>query len=212
MAITFPVSLASFFSNIGIASCEFDLTEAYETSETGGGEILRADYGPRLWEGMATVKPYTAELAEDVLARIRMLREARATFFVTPIHYPKPRDMLTGPVCTIDALGGDGRSLRLSGLANGSQLRRGDFLTFVYGSGPVRYALHQLVEDALVLGGLTPFFEVIPAIRPGAVVSQTVALSAPFCKAIIVPASFQLGGMAPLITRPGSFRWRQTLR
>ena len=209
MAITFPVSLAAFFADIGVASCEFDLTEAYETSETGGGEILRADYGPRLWSGSVTVKPYTTEQAEDELVRIRMLREARASFLATPTHYPKPRDMPTGPACTISALGGDGRSLRLSGLANGYQLRRGDFLSFA-DSG--RRALHQLAEDALVSGGLTPFFEVIPAIRPGAVVSQTVALSAPFCKAIIVPASFQLGGMAPLITRPGSFRWRQTLR
>lgn len=212
MAITFPVSLAAFFSDVGIASCEFDLSESYETSETGGGEILRADYGPRMWEGSGTVKAYSADLAEDVLARIRMLREARGSFFVTPIHYPKPRDQPMGPACAISALGADGRSLRLSGLPNGYQLRRGDFLSFTYGSGPVRYALHQLLEDALVSGGLTPFFEVTPAIRLGAAVSAVVTLTAPICKAIIMPASFRLGSMSPTITRPGSFNWRQTLR
>ena len=212
MAITFPVTLAAFFVNIGVAACEFDLSEAYETSETGGGEILRSDYGPRLWEGMATVKPYSTELAEDVLAQIRILREARSTFLVSPIHYRQPRDMPTGPACAISALGVDGRSLRLSGLSEGYQLRRGDFLSFTYGTSPVRYALHQLAEDALVSGGETPFFEVTPAIRPGAAVSAVVRLTDPICKAIIVPGSFRLGGMSPLTTRPGSFLWRQTLR
>ena len=87
-------------------------------------------------------------------------------------------------------------------------------LSFTYGSGPTRYALHRIVSDTVVANGsgVTPLFEVVPHIRPGAATSTAVELIRPYCKAIIIPGSVQAGTARKSKVRGLSFEIIQTLR
>jgi hypothetical protein len=88
--------------------------------------------------------------------------------------------------------GADPREMQVSGLPAGYVLSAGDYLSFSYGSSPVRLALHRVVSGVTTVGtGITPLFEVMPAIKPGAVVGAAVNFYRPFCKAVIVAGSVQ---------------------
>ena len=206
MALTFPLSLSEFFGGLALVSWTFDLTEAYETSETGGGEILRSSYGPRLWEGTVSLRTRYHQDAERINARVRSLFDARASFLIYPPHMAT----LTSSA-TLNAQR-NGKEMRLGGLTAGEEIRQGQFLAFQYGS-PARQALHQSVEDVTADGtGLTPYFEVVPAIRPNTNTGATVTLGKPVCKAIAIPGSYSPASHRPLVSSGVSFAWRQTLR
>lgn len=207
MALTFPLSLAAFFNDLAVVGFTFSLTESYEVSETGGGEILRMDYGPRLWQGNVTLNTRPHVDAERINARVEALFDARASFLVVPPH------MQTSLANAVLSDQRNGRELRLSGLAAGQKIERGQFLSFTYGSNPTRYALHRAIEVGTADGtGLTGWFEVSPAIRAGATNGATVTLSKPVCKAIALPGSYNPPSLRPGIASGASFSWRQTLR
>jgi hypothetical protein len=99
--------------------------------------------------------------------------------------------------------------MTISALPANYVLSIGDYVAFNYGT---RRALHRLVSAATAsAGGLTPVFEVTPAIRTGAAVSTAVTLIRPSCKAVLLPGSVSRGVSRQLITRDASFRFRQTL-
>lgn len=208
MALTFPLPLADFMEDLAVVSTTFELSEAVETSETGGGEILRSSYGPRLWGGTITLNTRYHADAERLLARVRRLFAADASFLVFPPHM---RRLLVAPG-TINAQRNN-REMRVAGLEAGQQILQGEFVSFTYGTNPVRRALHQLAEDATADGaGLTGWVEVIPAIRPGASNGATVTLAKPQCKAIAIPGSLSESVHSPVTSSGCSFSWRQTLR
>lgn len=93
-------------------------------------------------------------------------------------------------------------------------LSRGDLrrLSFAYGD-PARYALHQIVTATVTANGsgLTPLFEVVPNIRPGAATGLAVVLIRPFCKALILPQRSRPGLSRGLHTSGLAFDWGQTL-
>ncbi|SHI91104.1 hypothetical protein [Wenxinia saemankumensis] len=203
----FPVPLSGFFADLGRLSVVFDLAEAVETSELTGGEILCASVGPRLWQGSVTVLPYRSAALERAAARLRRLQDPDASFLVMPPHMQRPGQ----PAATIGGIQ-NGRELRLN-MTPGATVRAGEFLSFSYGSSPVRRALHQVLQDATAAsGGLTPWVEVTPAIRPGATVGAAVELARPVCKAVIVPSSLSPAAFMAGRGNDLSFAWRQTLR
>ncbi|PYE80811.1 hypothetical protein [Pseudoroseicyclus aestuarii] len=211
MALTFPLDLPALFDDLaGLwIETQFDLSEAVETNETGGGEIIRADIGPRLWSGSVTIVAQRHSLAERLLSRLRVLQDARASFLASPVHMDPAPDDKAAQILTMRG----GRELRLSGLAAGTVLHRGRFLSFTYGSGPSRRALHQLVEPAVADGGgATGWFEVTPALRPGVAAGLAVALRAPVCKAVMLPGSLSRATHRAIVTDAVTFDWRQTLR
>lgn len=219
MVQTFPLPLDGFFAGLPIASITFDLSEALEQSQTGAGEILDADLGPRLWTGEVTLGKLNRAEKQQALARIDALRYAGRSFFVYPTDqaYPLADPTgagLAGATPQIDALGADTRQIALNGLPAGYQLSEGDFLAFEYVNTASRYALHKLsgagaTADAL---GVTPLFEVVPHIRPGATMGAAVVLGRPYCKARLVPDSVQPGRTRKTFTEGISFRFVQTLR
>jgi hypothetical protein len=207
MALTFPLSLAGFLDELAFVTVTFDLSEAVETNETGGGEIIAADYGPRLWQGTVTLNTRPHADAERLLARVRTLFDARASFLISPPHMRTT----TGTV-KLNAQQNN-REMKFSFLADGQTIPRGSFIGFTYGSNPTRRALHQLVEDATADGtGITGWAEVTPAIRPGASGGATINLATPSCTAKAIPGSLQGSSHEAVISRGCSFAWRQTLR
>jgi len=218
MAFVFPLALAGFMDILPIKDMTFDLSEAVETEETAGGEILTADLGTRLWHGEVSLADMQPDEADHALAMLDLLRRAGGSFLCHDRARPWPRvdwqgAVLAGFAPTLHSVAASTREVRLAGLPPGYALSHRDALGFSYGSNPVRFALHRLVAPVVADGtGLTPLVEVVPNIRPGWAAGAVVNLVKPACKAIIVPKSFQPGRRKARMTTGASFRWQQTLR
>jgi len=217
-ALTFPLPLVDFFAGLKISTMPFDLGESLLSSQTGGGEIITVDNGPRLWSGSVSVPPNYHVPMRQVEALAHTLRQGGRSFFVTDTTAGYPAadpdgTTLGASTPAIASLDADNKRLTIDGLPAGYVLTRGDMLSFTYGS-PTRHALHQIVTSSVTAdgAGLTPLFEVTPFIRPGAAVDAAVTLVQPYCKAVLVPGSYQAGVRNPGMTSGFSFSFQQTLR
>lgn len=218
MPLSFPLSVAGFMDILPVKDMTFELTEAVETEETAGGEILTAELGTRLWQGEISLADMLPDEADHALAMLDLLRRAGASFLCHDRARPWPRAdwqgaSLTGFNPVLHSVAANARELRLGGLPPGYALSRRDALAFSYGTNPARFALHRLVGPTAADGsGLTPLVEVVPNLRPGWSAGAVVQLVKPACKAIVVPKSFQPGRRKARMTTGVSFRWQQTLR
>ena len=217
MAFAFPLTAAQFMDILPIRDMVFDLPEAMEASETGGGEIMTADLGTRLWRGKISLDSMTSLEADEVMSRLDVLRRTGASFLAHDPRRPGPRMDVDGALLgaaspTLDAVLPNGRDIRISGLPPGYALRHHDYIAFNYGTNPVRRALHRLAAPATANGAGLVTVEVSPNIRAGASVGAAIRLIKPACKAIIVPGSVQPGQHKATLTVGVSFDWIQTLR
>lgn len=218
MALTFPLARETFFDLLPVQRSTFDCPEQVEIARTGGGEILPADFGPRLWSGEVMLGRLMRAEAAPIQALLSVLRGAGASFLAYDIATPAPQadpdgSGLSGVTPLILALPPDARELRLTGLPVGYVLTAGDYLGFSYGSAPVRRALHRVVSGVVADGtGQTVAFEVTPPLRPGAAVGAVVSLINPVCKARLIPGSVNPGTVARFHVEGISFQFIQTLR
>jgi len=218
MALTFPVSTAEFFDTLEVSQMTFDCPEQMQVARTGGGEILPANIGPRLWTGEVSLWDQGHSAVAPVLAMISALREPGASFLAYDLTAPAPQSDPDGVALAtvtplILALPSDARMLSLKGLPSGFVLTAGDYLGFSYGTNPVRRALHRVVSGVVAGGtGQTAAFEVTPPRRPGAAINTAVSLIKASCKARIVPGSVSSGAAAAGITSGITFKFMQTLR
>lgn len=198
MPQVYPISAASWWSQLRIMSMTPLLSEAISHTTTRGGETIRADQSARLWRYRVELWWYYHDAADAVLAQLRALQNAGGSFMA----HPRPRN---GPIAdpegvilgaatpTIASLEANARELGLAGLPSGYVLQAGDYLGFSYGS-PTRHAMHQvLVGGTADAVGSIPLIEVNPYIRPGADVGASVTLLRPQFKALIVPGSVEEG-------------------
>lgn len=214
MALTFPLALTDFWDILPMASVVIDPTEMVQTSITGSGEVTAAEIGPRLWRGTAVFGAITKSEAAAIEPLLSVARGAAATFYAYDTRFPEPQAQPQGVLTpSILSLAVNSRELALTGLVDGFTLKAGDYLSFQYGSSPVRFAFHRIVTPVTVadVSGDTAEFEVTPNIRPGAVVSTAVVLSKPFFKARMLPGTFSPGSRRRLITEGMSFSFMQSL-
>lgn len=218
MALTFPLAAAEFFDTLKVSQMTFDCPEQVQVARTGGGEILPANIGPRLWTGEVSLWDQGHSAVAPVLAMISALREPGASFLAYDLTAPAPQSDPDGVALAtvtplILALPSDARMLSLKGLPSGFVLTAGDYLGFSYGTNPVRRALHRVVSGVVASGtGQTAAFEVTPPRRPGAAINTAVSLVKASCKARIVPGSVSSGAAAAGITSGITFKFMQTLR
>lgn len=217
MALTFPLSREAFQQALPIAAVQFRLSEPVEVSRLADGTIIPASLGAALWRGTIRLARRQHRTAMAYEAMIALLQRPGASFL---LHDPRivgplsdPDGVILGAAApVIHTLDGNARQMRLGGLPVGYILSAGDMLSFSYGSSPTRYALHRLVTGAVADGaGVTPLFEVVPRIRPGAVTSAAVTLIRPYCKALLMPDP-EYGGGAGFQTDGAAFGFIQTLR
>lgn len=218
MAYTFPMPLNQFFEGLPITAFSFDLGEALEHSETGGGEILTADIGNRLWKMDCEIKAgYYAEI-EQIKAKLNVLRHAGRPLLVHSLGLTAPQYdpngvLLGSSNVTLNAVQTNNREIRLNGLPANYKITTGDFLSFTYGSNPVRYAFHQVASDATAnTSGLTGLFELSSFIRTGFTIGAVVKLVKPTLKMVLVPGSVSGGESRSRFTTGVKFSLIQTLR
>lgn len=216
--LTFPLALADFADGLRVRSFGWDLSENRRTSETGGGEILTSDLGPRLWRGAVEIAPNTYDGQRAAQALAHALRSGGRTFFVSPwkSQYPTedPDGSLLGAATpSLKTPTGGSDVVTLQGLPVGYVLGAGDYFSFAYGTSPTRYALHQIAAvsgPADAAGELQ--VQIVPAIRPGAADGDAVTLVKPACKAIVRPGSFKSSEIGLAAAGGLSFEFHQTLR
>ena len=214
--LSFPLSLADFNDGLRVVSQDFDLSENRRVTETGGGELLVSDLGPRLWRGAIEVAANTHAGQRKAQALAQALRQGAATFMVCDRKGRFPAADPTGALlgATTPSLFNpvaDSPDVTLAGLPSGYVLPPGDYLAFPYGS-PTRHALHQIVVGATAAGTGRATVTVVPSIRPGATNGAPVSLVNPSCRAMLVPGSFRAGTQTPAAHGGFSFEWRQVLR
>lgn len=214
--LMFPLPRAAFADGLRIAAFDWDLGENRRVTETGGGELLVSDLGPRLWSGSITIAANTHDGARRAQALAHALREGAASFLIGDPKGRRPASDPTGALLGAAAVSlyahtPGSMDLTLAGLPAGFVLTPGDYLSFTYGS-PARYALHQVVVGgAAGLDGRRAL-TVVPRVRVGAVNGAAVSLVSASCKAIVVPGSFKSGTIGLAATAGFAFDFRQTLR
>lgn len=218
--LTFPLALADFFDLLPVSKLTLDLPETLDVQRTAGGELLAADLGAALWSGKIDLAVMTHEEAAAVRPLINVLRRAGTSFLVSDLTRPWPRHDPDGMVIgawsgspQLASIGGSGREISLSGLPPHYPLSRGDLISWTYGSGPLRYALHELVGSVQAdATGVTGLVEINPPVRPGAAAGDPVTLRYPRCKARLVPGQNSTGTSEHTITTGAGLAWQQMLR
>lgn len=217
MAATFPLDLAGLFNRLARIEATFDLGEAMLSNVTGGGEVITSNHGARLWRGRITGRGQAYIDLDAMTARVDLVRQAGASFFVSPSHRDGPQadplaTILGASTPQITNVNANSRDVTISGLPAAYVLTEGDLVSFNYLSSPVRYGLHKVVTGATANGSGVATVELMPPLRPGHSVPFNIRLNKPYCKAVIVPGSYQ----PPVYDRRGravfSFDWMQTLR
>lgn len=218
MAYSFPMVLSDFFDGLPIQTSVPDLGEALDYSQTGAGEVITADLGPRLWKMDVSIRlGYYAEI-EQIKAKLNVLRRAGSSLLVHSMpliapQYDPTGSILGANVIRMTAVAPNNREITLSGFPPGYELTVGDFLSYTYGSNPVRYAMHQIAQTKQANNdGVISNIEVTEFIRPGWAANVQVKLIKPVFKAVVVPGSTNPGKSGQRITDGLSFSVVQTLR
>lgn len=217
MAVSFPLSLTQFFDKLRVVSASLELPAAIDVSVTQGGEIFTASAGNALWRGALILARTPLSRSEEVSALLRLLARPGSSFMARPVAraypYSDPDGSAALTSVVLDSVAGNNRDITLTGLPAGFVLSPGDYLSFDYGTSPLRHAFHQLISGAVAdATGLTPPFEVIPPIRAGAALGAAVTLQAPSFKAVIEPGSIAEGAYRRVSLDGVQLGFRQTLR
>ena len=221
MALTYPLVFSRLMDIIEpeVSSVRFSLSDPRQFNQTGGGEILDASLGSRLWTGEYSMVPKGHQELLQIEGRIELLLEPGASFLVYDTRKKYPAGDITGAILgastpTLSAVNANNVDVTLTGLPPGYAFTRGDMFSFTYGSAPLRYALHRVTFAASAADGSGNItVQVVPPIRSGYTLGTAVSLVQPKMKAKIIPASYQPSMGSPGKLSDGlSFQFTQTLR
>lgn len=218
MALGYPLTLIQFFDDLEFSTGRFSLGESRQFNMNGGGQILDANLGARLWAGEVALTPIKHQELAKAEARIELLLEPGTSFFAYDKRctwpYADPTGALLGAATpTLGAVNVNNVDVTIAGLPIGYVLTRGDMFSFNYLSGPTRRALHRIVANVTADGAGNAIVEVTPPIRAGYTLAAAIALNKPLMKAKIIPGSYK-----PSMGSPGklsggvSFQFTQTLK
>jgi len=211
MAVTFPISADDFFKALPVTDMTFTLTDQRASASTRRGELIISDSGDQLWEGTVTLDIQDSIELERVYAFAELLKLPEASFMAAPIHVSRSFPGSTPKLSAVR----NGNEIKINGLALGTVIEPGSFLSFQYGSNPVRHGLHQVVafdDETIGVSGETTYLRVVPNVAPGYTLNNAVKLANPECKAIMEPNSLAPVSFTGEKGNAWSFRWRQTKR
>lgn len=218
MALSYPLSYADFFAKLPVTSVVFRPVDSHQITGLGGGDIHRAELAPTRWHGSCELPTMRSRDAARIETLLMGLTVPGRAFFASKLSQIGPAsdplgDAISGYSPKIAEVFEAQSQLRLNGLPPGYQLSSGDLVSFAYGVGPQRYALHRVIDDVTASGaGVSPAFGLLPHIRPDAVVGADVQLVRPFCKAVLLPGSVSYGTTRGGKTFGMGFEFRQSFR
>jgi hypothetical protein len=181
VAIVFPRTDVMGFCGYTPEATPLRLLSRQDLSFEASGVSHGKDYGPGLWLGDFVTEGLSHRRATEFQAIMHSLDGVIGSFEACDLRKPYPAAYPTGAfddAATLAAVAG--RAMRLDDLAPGFVLTTGDYLSFDYGDDDELRALHQVMETVTADGGgLTPLFEVRPAIRPGYTIGAAITLKNP---------------------------------
>lgn len=179
MAITYPYDVLATFPGW---STEFDLLYRQEISRTAIGQTFVKDLGSPLWRATYQSRLMKPNELDTWRARLKAMEGGlkqflgRPTSRCYPIAYPKGAGMGNVSDVKIASIGGDRKTITLSGLPAGYQATAGDYIKIG------THNLHQVVDT---VGSI----EVRPHLWPGTAVDDIVTLVKPSCRMTILPGT-----------------------
>lgn len=219
MAIVFPLPPEVFWRNLKIAQLDFSLGEAVSLAETGGGEILSARRGARLWSCVVRVTSAKANNQDQIVAFVDVIRQSGASVMVYDPKRAFPQAdpggvLQVGQSCFVLSIAANRRDVTLAGLPAGYTLTTGDLMSITYGADPDRHYLGRILVGGNFVAGDPNLLtvELVPPLPPGVSSNDSVQLVRPACKAVYVPGSYQGPTRVPGFDTGFSFNLRQTLR
>lgn len=218
MALSYPLGLFQFFDDLELSTGMFTLGESRQFNQNGGGHILDASLGSRLWSGEIALIPLKHQELAKAEARIELVLEPGASFLVYDKRctwpYADPTGSILGAATpTLGAVDPNNVDVTIAGLPVGYALTRGDMFSFSYLSSPTRRALHRIITTATADGSGNAVVQVTPAIRSGYALAAAVNFNKPVCKAKIIPGSYKPSSGSPGRLSGGvTFQFRQTLK
>ena len=218
MAIGYPLLRSEFLDLAEISTGTFYLAESRQFNMNGGGHILDASLGSRLWTGEISVTAAKHQELAKIEALLELLTEPGASFLAYDKRclwpYADPTGSILGASTpTLGAVNVNNVDVTIAGLPVGYVLTRGDMFSFSYLSSPLRRALHRIVSGATADGSGNATVQVVPAIRSGYTLATAVAFNKPIMKAKIVPGSYKAAYGSPGKLSAGTtFQFTQTLK
>ena len=194
MALTFPLALNQFFNGLPISQGSPELLDAYQISETAGGEMLSAAIGNRLWQLEVAIATRSYAEGEQIKAKLDVLRYPGRSLLVHsfPLIAPQadPKGVQLGSaIPRIQSVASNNREITISGLPIGYVLTPGDFLSFTYGSNPTRYAMHQIAVGGTANSGGVVTVEISYFVASGWSANAAITLIKPVFKAVLKPGA-----------------------
>jgi hypothetical protein len=201
MAVSFPRS--DVLSAVGFVAdgYEFKLNYRQEQSRSAGGVTFVKDLGSPLWTLKATTAALRLDDALDYEALLETLEGGVQTFMAYDLRRPYPRQHSTGAFSDTGVtatVGGNNKSIAVSGVDPGFQVSRGDYLVIEVAGAK---KLHQVSEPSTAsAGGVLALFEVRPHLWPGAAAGQPVRFKKPAIPMTMLPGSIAKTQMGALHT------------
>ncbi|MGB1388676.1 MAG: hypothetical protein ACPG61_07290 [Paracoccaceae bacterium] len=217
MPRSFPLSLSEFWDQLPVINSTFYLPSDVRQNWTNGGDPVQVDPTPRLWQGSVQCARMLHDEAGEVAAALELIMRSGGSFLARPMQRVGPANDPDGSVTHTASLGNTvtdgGRTIKITGLAGGFTLRRGDFMSISYGTSPIRRGFHRFVTTETSTGpGVIDAIEVNPPLRTGYDTGDAITINNPFLKAVIDPETFNPQNLRASIADGFSFGWRQTLR
>lgn len=218
MALSFPLTLAQFFTGLAKVSYAARLDEAVQFNETTGGEVISADFGARLWRADLTIRANTYLTLDQVVAKVELIQQAAASVRLGHAWRAGPQADPTGSILgastpEITNVNSNRRDVTIGSLPAAYVLTEGDLLSFSYLSSPTRFAFHRVMNTVTANGsGVASNVELSPPVRPGEVTPFAITLVNPFFKAVYVPGSYIPPPQSRSVRTELSLSFRQTLR
>lgn len=194
MALTYPLSLATFLQAYRIQTISLMLNVQQEMSSQASGGMISKDLGPAYWIADVSTGQLNDNDVEDVLSLLRALEQSQGTFLCTNMRRRFPKADPTGSIigsASVLINSNTGVGLSLKGLTAGYVLSLGDYVSVVYGS-PSERILFQLEEGITANGsGVTGTFGVHPAVPPAMAANCVCTLKQPTVQMTIVAGSIK---------------------
>ncbi len=206
-----PLALADFWDLLPVAALDWPpLPSNAMVTDTNDGLDYAIARGVRRWSGSVSVALSSLANGAEIDAIIGGLSVPGASFWVSPLHRPRPASVANPAAgARIGWRSVDGSQVSFGALVVGDSLRRGEFFSYVTPDGRAR--LHCLLGSVTAgVGGVTGPVGVSPALDPSAILSQWVRLDRPQVIAKIVPQSIKSGDFLPTWHGGVSFAWRES--
>jgi hypothetical protein len=198
MALSFPLDLSALSDKLRVVSVTWDVQRFDEHTGTGSGHDIQAELAKPKWTAEIALGDYYEADLKQLAAIVRKLQGSQNAFYLCDPQSLYPQYDPTGAILgassvQIHTVGTDGQSLRLKGLPSAYKLTLGDKGQVNFGSSPARTYFFEVSESVTAVGGVTPSFEVFPHVPTGLAANQSVVLTKPACKMIMLPGSFRPG-------------------